>query len=85
MPKSQFTDAYASFLAVLVSARKAAGLSQVALGRRIGKEQTFISQVERGIRRLDVVEFYVFARAIGVEPVSLFGRVADVMPAKIEI
>ena len=85
MPKSQFTDAYASFLAVLVATRKEAGVSQVELGRRIGKEQTFISQVERGVRRLDVVEFYVFAKGIGADPTTLFAAVASKMPAKIII
>jgi len=85
MPKSQFTEAYAAFLAVLVAARREAGVSQVELGRRIGKEQTFISQVERGVRRLDVVEFYVFAKGLGIDPTALFAAVASKMPAKIVI
>lgn len=85
MPKSLFTDAYAAFLRVLIAARKDAGLSQVELARRIGRDQPFISLIERGVRRVDLVEFYVIARAIGEDPERLFGSIVRVMPEKIEI
>ena len=85
MPKSVFSDAYASFLRVLVAARKDAGISQVELARRVGRDQQFISLVERGVRRVDVVEFYVLARGIGTDPIELFRSVALSMPARIDI
>lgn len=85
MPKSLFTDAYASFLRVLVAARKAAGVSQVELARRIGRDQPFISLVERGVRRVDVIEFYVIARALDLDPVDLFAQIAAQMPRHIQI
>lgn len=85
MPKSVFTDAYASFLRVLVTARKETSVSQVELARRIGRDQPFISLVERGVRRVDVVEFYVIARALDLDPVRLFADVAAQMPKSIKI
>lgn len=85
MPKSVFTDAYASFLEVLVDARKRRGVTQVELGERLGKPQTFVSKFERGVRRLDVVEFYGVAKAIGVDPVDLFREVSERLPDKIEM
>lgn len=85
MPKSVFTDAYASFLSVLTTARKDAGLSQVELAARIGRDQPFISLIERGVRRVDLVEFYVIAKAIGADPVELFSQVARGMPERISI
>ena len=85
MPKSQFTDAYASFLRVLIAARKDAGVSQVELARRVGRDQPFISLVERGVRRLDLIEFYVLARGIGADPVELFGKVVSEFPSQIRI
>lgn len=85
MPKSLFTDAYASFLRVLVAARKAAGVSQVELAQRIGRDQPFVSLVERGVRRVDVIEFYVIARALDLDPVDLFAEVVVQMPMDIEI
>lgn len=75
MPKTMFTDAYASVLCVLVDARKKAGLTQAELAKRVGREQPVISLIENGVRRIDVVEFYVLARAIGADPHTLF-RVA---------
>ena len=85
MPKSVFTDAYASFLEVLIAARKRQGVTQVELGARLGKPQTFISKIERGSRRLDVVEFFGVARAIGTDPVELFQEVAARLPDRIEL
>lgn len=85
MPKSVFTDAYASFLRVLIDARKEARVSQVELARRVGRDQPFISLVERGVRRVDVIEFVVLARGIGIDPSELFARVAAELPDPIEI
>lgn len=85
MPKSQFTDAYALFLRELVAARKAAGVSQVELARRIGREQPFVSLIERGVRRLDVIEFLVIARALEFEPAELFAQTTRGLPSTIVI
>ena len=85
MPKSVFTSAYASFLKVLIAARKRAGLSQEELGKKIGRKQTFISIIERGDRRLDLIEFCVLARAIGMEPTDLLAEIVAELPAEIEI
>jgi transcriptional regulator with XRE-family HTH domain len=74
MPKTVHSDAYASVLRVLVEARKSAGLTQAELARRVGSQQPIISLIERGVRRIDVLEFYVLARAIGVDPVSVFAQ-----------
>ena len=67
MPKSVFTDAYASFLAVLISARKRQGVSQAELAKRLGREQPFISLIERGVRRIDVIEFIAIADALDMD------------------
>ena len=85
MPKSLFTDAYAEFLKVFIAARKRQRVSQVELAARIGRDQPFISLIERGVRRVDIIEFYVLARGIGVDPVELFRDVANVLPNDIEI
>jgi hypothetical protein len=38
--------------------------------------QSFMAATETGERRLDVVEFFELATALGVDPVALFERVA---------
>jgi transcriptional regulator with XRE-family HTH domain len=85
MPKSVFTDAYASLLEVLVATRKRCGVSQVELARRLGKPQPFVSYFERGERRIDVIEFYAIARALRVDPEELFREVVRRLPEEVTI
>ena len=75
MPKTIFGGDHQHLVEVLTEARKAAGLTQVDLSQRIGRDQTFISLIERGQRRVDVIEFIGMAEAMGVEPTELFARV----------
>lgn len=44
------------FLELLLEYRKASGISQEELAARIGWRQTDISKVQRGVRRIDVLE-----------------------------
>ena len=49
--------------------RKAAGLSQIELGQRLGlKYYTFISQVENGFSRVPSDSMEGWARALGIAP-----------------
>jgi len=75
MPKSVFTDAYQTFLDVLISARKEAGVTQVELAQRLGKPQPWVSNIERGIRRVDVIEFIAICRAVQADPQVVFQEI----------
>lgn len=85
MPKSVHTDAYATLLVGLVAARKRVGVTQEALAAALDKPQNFISNVERGQRRIDVLEFYAIARALDVDPTALFKSVTRGLPKRVEI
>ena len=85
MPKSVFTDAYAAVLNLLVALRREHGVTQVELAGRLGKPQQFVSKVERGDRRVDIVEFCVIVRAIGADPRSTFDRLLQTFPERIDI
>ncbi|MBA3484318.1 MAG: helix-turn-helix transcriptional regulator [Pirellulales bacterium] len=74
MPKSVFTARYKRFLDLLVEARTAAEVSQVELAARIGWQQTDISKVERGERRLDLIEFLAFAEALKIDAPAFVKR-----------
>ena len=65
MKKSIHSPSYRILLDLLVSAREARGLSQVALAKRLDMTQSSISKVERGERRLDVVELHGWCHALG--------------------
>ena len=52
---------------MLVKARTEVGLTQAELAKEIGWSQTDISKVERSERRIDVIEFLQFAKALGID------------------
>ena len=85
MPKSVFTDAYRELLALLIETRKSAGITQVDLAERLGRPQPFVSYLERGERRIDVIEFCAISKALGTDPLTLFAKLVDRLPDRIEI
>lgn len=56
---------------VLIEARNAKGLTQTELAAALKRTQTFVSNYERGERRLGMVDFVLIARTLGVEPAEL--------------
>lgn len=53
---------------LLTDLRKQRGLLQQEVADRLGRPQGFVSKVESGIRRLDVVEVLDFLRALEADP-----------------
>jgi transcriptional regulator with XRE-family HTH domain len=74
MTKSVFSQAYDWFRENLVNARKARGLTQEEIARRLGRPQSYVSKYERGERRLDVVEFLEVAEALEIAPGELLHK-----------
>ena len=66
-----FRAEYDVLLRLLKDARKESGVSQRELARRLGKTQSYVSKIENGDQRMDVLEFLDYARAIGKEPAML--------------
>lgn len=66
MDKSQHTAAYRRLTAALRSARARAGLTQQQVAAAVGAYASFVSKVESGERRVDVVELAVLCRAYGL-------------------
>ena len=83
--KSVFTGAHQHLVNALIEARKRSGLTQAQLAAKVGKDQSFISIIERSQRRVDVLEFYALATAMGADPVKLFADVAQKLPKEISI
>lgn len=52
---------------MLRGAREQAGLTQGDVSKAVGKSQTFLSDVERGVRRLDVIELWEICQAMGLD------------------
>ena len=62
---------YVELRIALKRRRKSLGLTQEQLAERLGLHKQFVSRVEMGSRRLDVVEFVDFAIALEMEPEAL--------------
>jgi transcriptional regulator with XRE-family HTH domain len=63
-----------ALLAVLVASRRETGMTQADLAQRLGVVPSWVAKVEIGERRLDVVEFTAIARALKLEPMTLYER-----------
>lgn len=59
---------------LLIEAREAAGINQTDLGKAVGRSQSFVSNYERGQRRLDLPDLILVCRVMKVEPAELLGR-----------
>jgi ribosome-binding protein aMBF1 (putative translation factor) len=53
---------------VLVRARERAGLKQSVVAARLGLPASYLSKIENGTRRLDVIELIQIAEAMGSDP-----------------
>jgi transcriptional regulator with XRE-family HTH domain len=70
MARSTHHPNYQTLLALLRDLRERAAVTQLALAESLGNTQTFISKVERGERRIDVVEFIEICETLGVDPAA---------------
>lgn len=67
-------DAYVRVAAVIRDLRRAHGWTQTDLAARLGVGQTFVSKVELGERRVDLVEAAALARVLGVSVGEMLRR-----------
>ena len=68
MPKSMFTPDYEHLIELMAEIRREAGVTQVDLAAALGKPQSFVSKIENGERRLDLIEMIAVADALKVAP-----------------
>ncbi|MDD4894278.1 MAG: helix-turn-helix transcriptional regulator [Candidatus Omnitrophica bacterium] len=62
MDKTIFTDSHRELVNRLVEARKKAKLTQVDAAKKLGRTQSYLSKIEAGQRRIDIVQLKEFAR-----------------------
>jgi transcriptional regulator with XRE-family HTH domain len=56
MPKTIHRREYRTLLQLLKNRRLRAQLTQAQVSARLGRHQSYVSDVERGVRRLDIVQ-----------------------------
>lgn len=64
--KSIYTNEYAVVLKLLREARDRSGLTQIDLANKLGQTQSFVSKIERGDRRLDIIQLRSILRFLGM-------------------
>ena len=70
MPKSIHRSEYRILLEVLRAERLRAKMTQAACSAAMGRHQSFISDIERGIRRLDVVQLRDICNVLGSDLIA---------------
>jgi len=74
MNKSIFTRQQQRLVTLLIEARHDAELTQVQLAKKLRRPQSFVSDYERGQRRLDVLEFLHITRVLAADPHDIIDR-----------
>jgi len=80
--KSIYTARHRHFLELLRSVRKEAGLTQQELAVRMNTLQSRITDYERGVRRLDLMELRQVCEAVGVPLVEFVRRFEEMDAAE---
>jgi len=65
--KSLYRAEHLALAALLRQAREDVGLVQAALAKQLGRNQSYVSSVELGIRRLDVVELRDYCAGLSLD------------------
>jgi transcriptional regulator with XRE-family HTH domain len=66
MEKTIYTREYATVLRLLREAREQAGVTQVQLAEKLHQTQSFVSKIERGDRRLDIIQLRAICQVLGL-------------------
>jgi len=66
---------------VLVETRERAGLKQSDVAARLGLPASYLSKVENGTRRLDVIELIRIADAMGIDPAEIVRDIKERLPS----
>ncbi|PLZ02683.1 XRE family transcriptional regulator [Burkholderia sp. WAC0059] len=62
---------------LLAELRKERGLLQQDVADRLGRPQAFVSKVESGLRRLDLIELMDFLAALDVDPQEFMDHIVS--------
>jgi transcriptional regulator with XRE-family HTH domain len=64
--------------AFLVERRKSAGLRQVDLAKRLGRTQSYVSNIEIGQKRIALIELFEWAEAIGFDAEEAIAEISKI-------
>jgi transcriptional regulator with XRE-family HTH domain len=62
MPRAIYQDEHKNIVERLKKARFEAGMGQVEVAKKLGRTQSYISKIESGQRRFDILQLKEFAK-----------------------
>jgi transcriptional regulator with XRE-family HTH domain len=80
MARTFASKRHAALVRFLRTKRKEAGLTQAQVADRLDRYQSFVTDYERGEKRIDAVELVSIAEAIGFDPVEAIKLVRRTRP-----
>lgn len=57
-----YTKEYKDVTQKLLKARNESGLRQIDVAKKLGKPQSYVSKIEKGERRMDIIELKILAK-----------------------
>lgn len=84
LEKTIYAPEYAVVLRLFREAREQSGLTQVELAEHLGQTQSFVSKVERGDRRLDVIQLRTILEHLGVTLSEFVSRLESQLDSKLK-
>ncbi len=77
MRKTIHTPEYQCVLKKLVEMRHSAGMTQRELATRLEREHSFVWRIEKGERRLDLLEFFWVCEALGQDAETIYAELCE--------
>jgi len=77
--KAKLADELVLLGRVLVAARERAGLKQSDVAAKLGMPASYLSKIENGTRRLDVIELIRIAEAMDIDPAKIVSKLQEEM------
>lgn len=71
MPRAIYTEDHKVIVELLKKARAEAGLDQITVAKKLGRTQSYVSKIESGQRRFDVLQLKEFAE-LYKKPLNFF-------------
>jgi transcriptional regulator with XRE-family HTH domain len=76
MSRTLNAQRHGALRAFLVERREIAGLRQVDLAKRLGRTQSYVSNIEIGQKRIALIELIEWAEALGFDPEDAIAKIA---------
>lgn len=77
MPRSLRSPRHRRLAELIAEYRETAELKQSEVAKRLGRYQPFLSEIESGQRRVDLIELLDLAEAIGFDPHALIDALLE--------